>query len=781
MITCRYTLALPLVLFCGSFLASPATAQDVLDSELQEQSLVKNIEFVGLVRASEIFCRSKMVTAPGKRFSQTVLDEDIRRLVRTGRFVDVRAETTTEQGQTSIRMLLRERQLIVSIEFRGNKKFSDKALSKEFDLAPGEPLNTFSVRQAVLAIEQRYKNAGYGDVGVQLDEGLLRAEQRIVFVIEEGPRVRIRKIKFEGNSAYSARKLRGLIKVKTYWPLFRTGDFNPDQADRDAAELQNFYRDNGYLDAQVSYSTESLEPLGDVRVSFIIDERVRYRIGRITFRGTTVLSDDQLSAAIESQPGEFARQDLLLKDVKALKQAYGRLGYLYTVVSPSRVFTETPGEVEITFQITEGAPYTVSRITIRGNQQTQDKVVRRELEFFPLDLFDTEKLKNSENNIRGTGLFQSAKITPVGDEAGVRSVLVDVVEQTDTTRLILGGGVGSNSGLAGTLSYESRNFDILDWPRSWGEFTRGRAFRGAGQFFRIEFSPGSNLTSFRIDFREPYLFDRPLQFGSSLYLFQRGREEYDERRVGTLLSLGVPIKDGLLEGWSSELAFRLEDVRIDDLEFFPADDILDAEGNTLITSFQARLILNRTDRRFSPTSGDVVKVSYEQVVGDFTFGKLQASYRWYKTLRVDELDRASVFAIKSEVGYILGDAPVFERFYAGGLGSLRGFDFRGVTPRDGPFFDDDQRIGGEFKLLLGAEYSFPLFAKAVRGVAFSDMGTVEEDFELTSWRASAGFGVRIFIENYFGPIPLEFNLAFPLAQNSDDDTQVFSFAIGITF
>ena len=104
-----------------------------------------------------------------------------------------------------------------------------------------------------------------------------------------------------------------------------------------------------------------------------------------------------------------------------------------------------------------------------------------------------------------------------------------------------------------------------------------------------------------------------------------------------------------------------------------------------------------------------------------------------------------------------------------------------MTPRDGPWFDDDQRIGGQFKLLVGAEYSFPLFTRAVRGVAFSDMGTVEEDFELTSWRASAGFGVRIFIENYFGPIPLEFNLAFPLAQNSDDDTQVFSFAIGITF
>ncbi len=768
------------VLACG--IASPSSiAQAAEPPETEGRSLVKRVQFKGLVNVSDTFCRNKMVTAAGQPFSQTVLDEDIRRLVRTGKFLDVRAETSTEQDQTLITIHLQERPLIASIEFAGNEKFSDKALRKEIDLAPGEPLNTFRVRQAVLDIEHRYKDAGYADVQVQLDQELMRNENRLLFVVEEGPRVRLRQISFEGNAAFTDRELRSRINVTTYVPLFRTGDFNPDVAEHDAAELQNFYHDRGYLDARVSYRTETLEPVGDLGVVFVIDEGTRYSIAEIRFQDNTALSDEQLQSAIQLQPGEFMRQDFLLKDIEALKQEYGQRGYLFAVVAPTRVFTKIPGQIVLTFRFDEGTPYAVGRIQLRGNEQTLDKVIRRELQFFPEELFDTTKMKNSEKNIRGTGIFQSAKITPVGDQPGVRDVIVDVVEMEDTTRFILGGGVGSNSGIAGTVSFESRNFDLFDWPRSWGEFFRARAFRGAGQYFRVELSPGSQLSSFRIDFREPYLMDRPLRFGSSFYLFQRGRLDYDEQRLGTVLSLGRPIEDGLFKGWSSELAFRLEDVRIDDLELFPAKDILDAEGHNRILSFQGRLVRNRTDRRFSPTAGDILTLSYEQAVGDFTFGKLQAGYRWYQTLSVDEQDRATVLGLKTEAGYIFGNAPIFERFYAGGLGSLRGFEFRGVTPRDGPFFDDDQRIGGHFKLLAGAECSFPLFAETIRGVLFTDMGTVEEDFELTSWRASVGFGVRIFIENYFGPIPLEFNLAFPLAKDGQDDTQAFSFAIGITF
>ena len=763
----------------GIVIPASLLAQPLPDGN--ERSLIKQITFQGLANISETYCRNKMVSAAGQPFSQTVLDEDLRRLRRTGKFLVVRAETSTAQSETTVAIHVQEYPLIASVEFVGNTKFSDKNLSKDLALTAGDPLNVFRARQAALDIEQRYKEAGYADVNVQLDQERLRDEQRVIFVIEEGPRVRIRKIIFEGNSALSKRELGSQVAIKTYVPLFRTGDFNPDAAERDAAVLQKYYRDQGFLDARVGYRTEARDVVGDLTVIFLIEEGARYTVSEIRFQGNAAVSDDELHSAIRLRAGEIMQQDLLTKDIKTTKRQFGERGYLYATVRATRAYTEEAGGVLLTFTIEQGEPYTVGRIQLRGNQQTRDKVVRRELQFFPEELFDTTKIAESEKNIRGTSIFQSARITPVGNERGVRDVIVDVVENEDTTRFMIGGGVGSNSGLAGSVSFESRNFDLFDWPRTWGEFWRGRAFRGAGQYFRAELSPGTEISSFRIDFREPYLMDRPLRFGSSFYLFQRGRIEYDERRIGTVLSLGKPIEDGFFKGWSRELAFRLEDVRIDDLDVFPASDILDAEGTSLIMSLQGRLVRNRTDRRFSPTKGDVLSLSYEQVFGDYTFAKLQAKYRWYKTLKVDDLDRASVFGFKAEVGYIVGNAPVFERFYGGGLGSLRGFAFRGVTPRDGPFFDDDQRIGGEFKFLTGAEYSFPMFAKALRGVVFTDMGTVEEDLELTAWRASVGFGVRIYIENYFGPIPLEFNLAFPIAKDTDDDTQAFSFAIGVTF
>ncbi len=192
----------------------------------EERSLIQQITFQGLANVSETFCRNKMVSAAGQPFSQTVLDEDLRRLRRTGKFLVVHAETSTERDETTIAIQIQEYPLIASVEFVGNTKFSDKNLSKDLTPAPGDPLNVFRARQAALDIEQRYKDAGYADVRVQLDQERMRDEQRVIFVIEEGPRVRVRKIIFEGNSALSKRELRSQITIQTYVPLFRTGDFN---------------------------------------------------------------------------------------------------------------------------------------------------------------------------------------------------------------------------------------------------------------------------------------------------------------------------------------------------------------------------------------------------------------------------------------------------------------------------------------------------------------------------------------------------------------------------
>ncbi|MCH7808718.1 MAG: BamA/TamA family outer membrane protein, partial [Planctomycetes bacterium] len=267
-----------------------------------------------------------------------------------------------------------------------------------------------------------------------------------------------------------------------------------------------------------------------------------------------------------------------------------------------------------------------------------------------------------------------------------------------------------------------------------------------------------------------------IRFDASAYLFQRGRDGFDEGRTGMTLSLGKRYERGFLHGWSGELALRIEGVTIDDVDIFASRDIRDDEGNQLITSLKATLVRDRRDSRLLPSSGDRLRYSYEQfgiLGGDFGFARLTAAYSWYKTMRIDRLERKSVLRLRAEGGVIVGDAPVFERFFAGGTGSIRGFKFRGIGEHDGI---DDNNIGGDFLVLLGAEYAFPLIGDNIRGHVFFDTGTAGGG----AYRASIGIGVRLTI-NLFGPLPLEFNLAAPIASDTDDDTQVFSFLIGTLF
>ena len=331
----------------------------------------------------------------------------------------------------------------------------------------------------------------------------------------------------------------------------------------------------------------------------------------------------------------------------------------------------------------------------------------------------------------------------------------------------------SNNGLVGTVVLDLQNFDIRDFPRDWKEFIKFRSFFGAGQRFRLEFQPGTDVNRFRIDFTEPYLFDKPVRLDTSLYLFDRDRDGYNERRAGASVSLGRRFERGWLHGWSGEVALGVGTVRVGDLDLFSAREIRDDEGSHLLTSVKTSLVRDRTDSRFIPTTGDRLRLSYEQFIGDSTFGKAMVGYSWFKTVRTDLLERKSVLHLRGEGGIIVGDAPVFERFYAGGTGSIRGFDFRGVGPRSGL---DDNNIGGDSLVLVGAEYSFPVYGENLRGHFFLDTGTVGSGV----WRASVGAGVRLTID-VLGPMPLEFNLALPVSSDADDDEQVFSFLVGGLF
>lgn len=746
-----------------------------------EGRMIDGVEFEGLITVDPVYLQSVAGIKPGATWNREEIAAACRRLAETQKFEGTPfAEPREVDGQLVLLFVVQERPFLSAIDFIGNEKFDAGELLSEIELGVGSPISEFLISQAEEQIELKYKEAGYAYTTVEVDREVLRDERRALFRVSEGPRVRVKEVAFDGNTAFSDLRLKSLIETTTYIWLFRTGAFDPETAERDAAAIKTFYVARGYLNAQVGHRVDPYKNSeSDLTVTFQIEEGLQHIIESVDYEGNTVFANDVLESMISSTTGAVIDADVLKSDLKNIQKAYGELGYLYAEVSGSHVFNEEDGYVHLTIRIIEGEQYRFGRIVIRGNRQTKDRVIRRELRFFPEELYDTEKVAKAEQRLVETRLFNEATIKPQGEMPGVRDALV-AVDEADTTTILFGIGVTSNSGVVGSISIEQRNFDLFDWPRTTKEFFSGKSFRGAGQTMRLSIEPGTELTRGRLEFREPYLFDREMGFGMGLYVFERSRDAFDERRIGFTTSLDKRWREGFLNGWAGEVAFRFENINVSDTDDFTSQEIRDDEGNNWLTTVKGTLIRDKTDSHWLPSEGDRLKLSVEQAGvfgGDHTFTKAIGTYDRYWTLKTDTFGRKHVFQLGGTVGNIFGDAPVFERFFAGGIGSVRGFEFRGISPRAGI---RDDRVGGDFMLLANAQYSFPLVGKTVRGVTFLDMGTVEEDFGLSDWRASVGFGVRIYVK-YFGPIPLSFDLAAPISKDSEDDTQVFNFSFGTTF
>ena len=763
---------------CLILLGAVVHAIPVAAQEQGQAVAVERIEFSGLARTPESFARGLLRTRVGMTLDPQVLQGDVERLLRSGRFLSATYATEPTPRGVGVRFTVTERPVITSVEFEGNRKLGERKLRKLLTLKEGDIVDRFLLRESVEAIRNQYRQAGYGAATVTCDEQRADQTGEVVFLIEEGVQARVREIVFEGNTAFKDGVLRKQMKTKTAFWFLRKGTFDPQLVEGDVLKLQAYYRDRGYLDAQVHHRREVSEDGEDIALIFSIEEEALYHIEEIRFSGNTVYLEQELRALLGLQAGDVLMRQQLDMDVRAVQDHYGQYGYIYAGVRATPVFSATPGLVIVTFEVTENDQYRVGRIVPRGNTRTKDKVVLRAIDLYPPDdLLDMTEVKEAERRLRESGYFDTARVYPVGDEPGVRDLIVDVQEAEKIGDFLFGFGVTSNSGLVGNLVLDMKNFDLLDTPRTFSELIRFRAFHGAGQRLRLEFQPGTQVTRARIDFTEPYLWDRPLRFDLSGYLFTRGREGYDEQRTGMNVGLGKRIERGFWHGWAVEGALRAESVTIDEIDLFASGQARDVEGSNLITSLRGTVVRDRRDSRFLPTKGDRLRLGYEQVVGDFAFGKLTGGYTWYKTLHTDVLERPSVLMLEGETGYILGDSPLFERFYAGGHGSIRGFDFRGVGPRDGI---DDTNVGGEFMLTLVSEYSFPLYGDSLRGLVFVDMGTVEEDFGISNWRASVGAGVRLTL-NLFGPLPLEFNVGVPVLKDEDDDERLFSFFFGTAF
>ena len=968
--------------------ASPLSAQQ--PGMLPAEEPVVELQISG----NRAVSREKIVryihTRPGRPFDLEVIEEDVRRLNQTGMFVDVKTfSQRVDHGRVVVFQVV-ERPILQDVCYIGNKKIKTKVLQKESNLKAGDSLDPYSVEETRRKLEQFYHGRGFSRARVSVWEGDKPDDRRVVFLINEGRKQRILWTQFVGNMIASDARLRTQIKSKPGILWFLKGEVDYEQIAEDAKRLKAYYSGLGYARARIGRELSFSATGNWLTLTYVIDEGPRFRVRDVSIIGNTKFSSEELIAQLKLKDGQYFNQREMTADEAALREKYGRIGYIFTEVEPEMRYLENQDQFDVVYNVSEGDRYRVGRIRVEIQGEyphTRITTVLNRLSLGPGDIVDIRKLRESERRLRRSGLFEidpgrgvTPKIVfsppeldeeqpqvarpsnpyprfrgqspdlqpsgqwrlapapnsrpgdrrvdltlpcrrvnpaPAGRNAPQRQYRPDIdrgspaahrwsmivrgqsgpedgravpdlqpkaswiggqrsapgygvqppvagypsapgttpfyppagadrpvarppmnwggpvppdpgyaaqppsgpalpypgnadpptqlpanegifnedspflapppdgeitreidlfptLHETQTGRLMLGAGVNSDLGFVGSFVIDEQNFDWTRFPRSWEDIRNATAWRGAGQRFRLEAVPGTQVQRYMINFQEPYLLDTAVSLGLSGFYYDRRFYEWDEQRVGGRVSLGYQFTHDL----TGSLSFRGEKIDVYNpvLPTGFISDLDDVVGINSLYGFGVRLAHDTRDSAFLATEGHLIELAVEQVVGTWDYPRAELDLRKYFLIheRPDGSGR-HVLSLSARFGWTGTNTPIYDHYYAGGFSTIRGFDFRTVSPRDLGI-----PVGGEVRALASAQYLFPITADdMLRGVVFCDTGTVErriDDWQDT-YRVSPGLGLRIMIPA-MGPAPIALDFAFPIASNSGDREEVFSFFVG---
>ncbi|MFO0783627.1 MAG: outer membrane protein assembly factor BamA [Phycisphaerales bacterium] len=782
-----------LALAAALLVASVARAapQQVDDETLSDRP-VSRVVIKGLNRVTEQEVRNNLRLAAGQPYDSKVVRADVSTLYRLGHFEVVSADATLmPDGSVEVTYAVEEQAIVRDIQFVGNTLVTDQELKKTVPLVAGASRDDFLLEQSVLRIKELYRGKGNYLAEVRVDEKRLKDDGILIFRIVEGPRVRIREVEFVGNQNFTADELGAQIKTKPWVFLFRKGELDHEMLIDDVAALDRFYKDRGFVDVRVDRHVELNRDQSEAKVVFVVSEGRQYRLRNIVVSGEQgqplkVFTTEQIVNLCIIQRGDFYQKNLIDKTTKNIEQAYQVMGFIDVRVGNTYVRVGETPEVDMLIYVTEGEEFNTGIVYIQGNFLTRDKVIRRLARIQPGRPLDGREFKNTEKRLDQTGIFREPRVTaqlPQEDDPNTRDVLVEVKEK-QTGSVNFGVGAGSDSGFFGDISVTQTNFDIADWPETWEEFFTGRAFRGAGQTFRLAIQPGIEVSNYTIAFAEPHLFESDVGGSASLAYRTRVWENYDEQRLSGIFSVSTKIGDF----WGLSVTPRLENVKLYNFDGKTPIEIYNQRGPSYISVLGAMITRTEVDNVNRPSRGSQIEfdASYHGAFGgDYTYPQVGAGITQFFTTYEDFLGRKQVLRLKSNIGYIFSsDAPVFERYYLGGR-SLRGFDFRTVSPKavgtlNNPTKQTSDPIGGQFMFFAGAQYEIPLFGEFVSMVAFVDSGTVNDDQWFGAYRVGVGAGLRLYIPQ-FGQAPIALDLGFPVLKQKKDGEQIFSFTLDLPF
>ena len=738
-----------LLLFVGMGLAAPA-------GFAQEGETVVAVELRGAKTVAQETVLARVQTKPGSPYQNAIVSEDIRRLFALGYFTDVRADVEPLPEGLRLVFVVTEKPTVAAVEAEGNRALGTPRLLDLFGVKAGELYDPRKVKEGVDQLKAEYARKGFSQSEivshVQLDDAANAATIRLL--VDEGTRMRIAGVLVEGNQAFPDRRIRKLLKTKRRrW--FRAGVYNEQVLEEDLERVRAFYRKHGYQDVAAAQEVYRDTAGRGLYVHLKITEGLQHRVGQVALTGTVLFPEREIRQAITLKPGAVYSQEALQEDLRGIKQYYGDRGYIHTEVTPEPQLDEATKRVNLTYRITENELVSINRVEIRGNLRTKDVVVRRELRAYPGERFDGAKIRKSIDRLYNLGYFEEVSVETEPTETPDREDLIVKVKEAKTGSFSFGGGFSSVDRLVGLVELEQRNFDWRNIP----------TFTGAGQDLRFRVEVGTVRRFFDISFTEPWIFGHPVSFGIDAYNRTRLRSRnlglaFEEEQRGAGLRLGREFIDDLL----GSLSYQLYRTTISDVVTEASADLRAEQGRNTVSVGGLGISWDRRDNRFDPTRGLFLFSSVDLAGG--LFGADKDFFRWQAggSHYLPHWDRL-VFESRLRAGIVdaysgTSEVPIFERFFGGGSGTIRGFEERRVGPRD-PSSSDP--IGGEALFVATVEEVATLLSDErgrpiLRGSGFLDVGNVwrrVNEFG-ESFKAGAGVGARV--NTPIGPLRLDFGM-----------------------
>lgn len=749
-----------------SSVGQPQAEGGIASSPIQQPlKLVTLIEVRGNKSISTNTIVSKMKTRIGSPYQENVVSDDLKRLYLLGFFNDIKIDTQDYKDGVKVIITVSERPIIEKITFSGiihiamkDEKLKDQLKSKETQY-----LDYPNLTEDVRILKKMYEKMGFSQAQIAYDVKINKETNKasVQFNVTESKRVRIQDIAIRGNKAFSSARILRLIKTRKAW-FFNAGVLKEDVLKEDMERIKSFYRKGGFTDVTAEYevNADSKKPFL-LYITIKIEEGKKYLVGNVSIVGNKDITEKEILAKLkECIPGKVFSQESLKQDVSNIHGVYFDRGYISAGVQEATSLNTSTGRVDIVYNIVENEVAYVDKVKIRGNVKTKDVVIRRELRIHPGDKFDGDKLRRSKERLQNLGFFEEVSYDTEDTSVPDKKDLIVDVKESKTGAFSFGGGYSTVDEFVGFVEIEQKNFDWKNFPY----------FTGAGQELRFRASFGSVTQGFDLSFTEPWVFDYPVSFGFDAYQRDHKRDSdvgygYDEDVSGGDLRLGREVSEYL----RADLMYRFDRIKITNITENATDDLKREEGTNAISSITPSFTFDSRDNKFETKRGNLFTGSLEwaggPLGGDKDFWKFYGRASHYFPMPLE-----SVFEIRGRAGLAkpYSDServPIYERFFAGGAYTIRGYEERSIGPIDTASKDP---LGGESMLIGNMEYTYPLY-NFIKLAAFFDIGNVWEkmgDFGSGNFKSAFGLGVRI--KTPIGPIMLDYGIPLNKAPGEDD-------------